>query len=102
MTGYRVLPAAYDDIFDLIEYASEYSDMARDTLTDALIPCFERLSEFPNLGRSRADIDPRARSFPINRLKVTVYYFAPADSGEELLIARVLRQERRVGEGDFE
>ncbi|WP_420454071.1 type II toxin-antitoxin system RelE/ParE family toxin [Rubrivirga sp.] len=100
MSGYRVLPAAYDDLLDLVEHASDYSERARDALTDTLIECFERLSAFPNLGRARSDLDPRVRSFPVNRLRVTVYYFAPGEDVGELLIARVLRQGRDVSGED--
>ena len=101
MTGYYVLPAAYDDLFDLVEYASSYDDDARDRLTDALIACFERLREFPALGRPREDLGPLVRSFPVNRLRVTVYYLVGNDPSEGVLIARVLRHERSVTREDI-
>ena len=101
MSGYHLLPAAFDDLYDLVEYASSYDDAARDRLTDALVECFERLYEFPSLGRPREDLGPSVRSFPVNRLRVTVYYLADGDPGAEVLVARILRHEWRVTPEDI-
>ena len=96
-----MLPSAREDILNLAEYASEYSDKARDLLTDTLFDSFDRLSDFPELGRDRSELAPGLRSFSINRLKVTVFYFTAAGGRDRVLIARVLRQERDVGSSAF-
>ena len=101
MRSYDLLPSTRVDILALAEYASEYSDRARDLLTDTLFDCFERLFDFPELGRDRNELAPGLRSFPVNRLKVTVFYFATAEGRDRVLIARVLRQERDVGPSTF-
>ena len=101
MRSYDLLPRAREDILDLAASASAYTDEARDLLTDTLFDGFERLSDFPDLGRDRSELAPGLRSFPINRLKVTVFYFTTAEGRDRVLIARVLRQERDVGPGAF-
>ncbi|MEM6287696.1 MAG: type II toxin-antitoxin system RelE/ParE family toxin [Bacteroidota bacterium] len=102
MRGYDLLAPARDDILDLVEYVGEYSEQARDRLTDTLVECFERVSDFPHLGRDRADLKEGLRSVALNRLRVDVFYYPiPHEEGDRVLIARVLRQERDVNAEDF-
>ncbi len=98
---FDLLRPAQLDILDLAEYAGEYSDRARDVLTDTLFDQFERLAEFPHLGRDRSEFAAGLRSLPVNRLRVTIYYFATPEDPDRVLIARVLRQERDVGPEAF-
>ena len=100
MRRYDLDQRATDDILDLVEYAQSYSDAARDRLTDALVDAFEHLAEYPHSGRARPELAPALRSFSVNPLRVTVYYVAAPD-GNRVLIARILRHERDVGETDF-
>ncbi len=101
MRAYDLLPAAYADVLDLASFASEYSDAARDAITDGLFDAFERIAAFPGLGRDRSDLAPGLRSFPVNRLRATVFYVETPGSGDAVLIVRVLRQERHVDPDAF-
>ncbi|MCH7638270.1 MAG: type II toxin-antitoxin system RelE/ParE family toxin [Bacteroidetes bacterium] len=102
MEPYDLLPRAQKDFVDLATYASEYNDAARDLITDTLFDCFELLAEYPQIGRSREGLAPGLRSFPVNRLKVTVFYFPTTDATGPPLIARILRQERDISPEMFE
>ena len=102
MRRFDLLRTAQLDILDLVEYAETYSDRARDRITDTLFDGFERLAAFPGLGRSRSELGAGLRSFPLNSLRVTVYYRATPGTPDSVLIVRVLRQEREVASIDFE
>lgn len=101
MRRYNLLPPARDDIFDLVEYVGGYSDRARDVFTDALVDGFEQLADFPLMGRDRYDLKEGLRSFALNRLRLTVFYYVQFKEQDHVLIARVLRQERDVSTEDF-
>lgn len=101
MRAYDLLPAAVTDILDLAAFASEYSDRARDTITDGLFDAFERIAAFPSLGRNRSDLAPGLRSFPVNRLRATVFYVETPEGRDAVLVVRVLRQERHVDPDAF-
>ncbi|MEM1044178.1 MAG: type II toxin-antitoxin system RelE/ParE family toxin [Bacteroidota bacterium] len=96
MRHYDLLSPAQDDILGLLGHLSDYSDKASDRFIDALTDAFEQLSVFPNMGRERGDLSENLRSFPIKRLKVTVFYYVTPEDGDAVLVARVLRQERDV------
>ncbi len=56
MRYYDLHEAARLDILSLVEVVAggrADAEGARDALTDALVECFERLAEFPELGRAR-------------------------------------------------
>ena len=88
-----ILDSAIQDILELTDYLSEFSEATADKLTDALADCFEQLGEFPELGRARPEIDERTRSFALNRVRVTVFYLYER-SDDVVMIAHVYRQER--------
>ncbi len=102
MRAFDLLPAALDDVLSLAAFASEYSDAARDTLTDGLFDAFERIADFPGLGRDRSTLAPGLRSFPVNRLRATVFYTETPGTDGAILIVRVLRQERHVDPDAFQ
>ena len=79
MRRYDLRRAAQDDILDLLTYAGRFSDEAADRFIDRLTDVFERLSEFPALGRARPELGPDLRSFPVNRLRVTIFYAGVAE-----------------------
>lgn len=99
--AFDLLPAAVDDVLDLAAFASEYSDAARDALTDGLFDAVERIAAFPHLGRDRDDLAPGLQSFPVNRLRATLFYVATPDDRGAVQIVRVLRQERHVDPDAF-
>lgn len=105
MRHYDLHEAARQDILSLVEYVSGNradAERARDALTDALVECFERLSDFPELGRARPEFGSRIRSAAIKRLRVTVFYIATPGEHDHVRIVRVLRQGRDVAPTDFE
>jgi plasmid stabilization system protein ParE len=99
MRKFDLLYRAQLDIVELAEYASDYSDAARDRITDRLFDCFEFLSEFPRAGRERLELATNLRSYPVPQLRVVVYYALQAN--DAVLVVRVLRHERDVTARDF-
>lgn len=95
MSRLLILDSAMNDIVELTEYLTEYSDTAGDALTAVLSDCFERLGAFPMMGRERSEISPGVRSVPLNRLRVTVFYLFDPE-GDAVMISRVMRQERNL------
>ena len=101
MRRYDLSPRARHDILALAEHASRYDDTARDVLTDALVDCFERLAEFPGLGRKRPALRPGLRSVPLRRLRVTVFYEPTPDAADRVRIVRVLHQSQNTTANSF-
>ena len=102
MRHYDLLPGARTGILELAGRAAAYDERTRGALTEALVTCFERLGDFPKLGRARAEPGLGIRSIPLNRLKVTVHYVAGDADPSRVLIARILPQMRRVSQADFD
>ena len=98
---YDLSPDALNDVLELTERVGNYSDEALERFVDTLYDAFERLAAFPGMGKTREDLSPCLRSFPVNKHRVTIFYVEPDEARPFLLIARVFRQERDVGEDDF-
>lgn len=89
-------PQALEDIKEHFEYRKDYSDKAASRFAEHLITIISQFAHFGELGRSREELATGLRSFPVNRLKVTVFYFPSPHTTGLPLIARVLRQERDI------
>ena len=98
---YDLLPSAIGDLLGLVEHVGDYGDEVVDRLTDALYDGFERLAEFPGLGRERGELAPDLRGFALNKQRVTIFYYEPSDARPRLSIVRVIRQSRDVTQADF-
>jgi toxin ParE1/3/4 len=97
--AHRVAPEAESDLDEIWHYvAADASIEAADRLLDSLTTRFLLLARHPHAGRSRDDLRPGIRSFP-----VTGYLVLYRIAGEDVLVLRVVRGSRDLeavmGEG---
>jgi toxin ParE1/3/4 len=95
----RVLkrPLAYSDLAEIWSFIADDSADAADHFLAVLEQKFRLLATQPQMGRSRPELMPELRSFPVGRY--VAFYLAMAD-GIDLL--RVLHGARDIGGHDFE
>ena len=91
MGNVRQTPQARDDLIDIWVFVAERSQSAADRLMDAVREKCQLLAESPELGRSRDELAPSLRSFPVG--KYTIFY-RPAEDGIEVI--RVLSSYRDI------
>ena len=86
-----VSPRAEDDLAEIWAYIAVESGDAgvADRWIDHLAERFEPLSEFPFMGRERAELGPGVRSFPVDDY---VIFYRPLSDGIE--VARVVHGTR--------
>jgi toxin ParE1/3/4 len=91
MDRYRLSPLAESDLDDIwLFIADAATPETADRLIDDITDRFVMLAIYPAAGRSRDDIEPGARAFPVP--PYNIYYKAIASRGVE--IARVLHASR--------
>lgn len=88
-------PDAIRDIKEHLEYHGDYSEKAEKRFADKFAEIIEHLSEYPEIGRERLDISPLLRGFPINALRVTVFYTFDKKR-DAVIVSHVLRWERDI------
>lgn len=89
----RLAPEAVDDLTDIWHYVATESgstDVA-DRLIDSITDRFGLLASFPQMGRSRDDLRPGLRSFPVGEYLI-IYRLA----GEDVLILHVTHGRRDI------
>jgi toxin ParE1/3/4 len=87
----RVSRLATKDLDEIWLFIAQDNLAAADKFVDSLTDSFPPLASFPRLGRSREDLGPGLRSFPVKNCLVV--YRLRKDSVE---IARVIRAGRDV------
>ena len=82
MKRFRLSPDARHDLDEIWLYvAQEDSVRAADRLVDSITERFPLLAGMPGLGRSRDDLGPGTRSFPVGNY---VIYYRKATPGIEI------------------
>jgi len=89
MNQYRVSPRARADLDDIWFYIAQDNAAAADKLILAIVSRFPKLALMPELGRQRAELSPRLRSFPVGRY---IIFYRPMDGGIE--VVRILHGAR--------
>ena len=84
-------PAAEQDLIEIAAYIEADNAVAADRLLDTLEEKIKLLSEFPRLGRSREELAPPLRSFPVGNY---VIFYLPLADGVEVI--RVLHGARNI------
>jgi len=84
-------PLAEADIIEIWDYIADDSIDAADRWVDRLDEQLGLLAEQPMMGRSRDELSPGVRSFPLGRY---VIFYAPLDDGIDVI--RVLHGARDV------
>ncbi|AFZ60535.1 type II toxin-antitoxin system RelE/ParE family toxin [Anabaena cylindrica FACHB-243] len=72
-------------------YLAHNNQIAADKEIAKILNSLPMLAQFPGMGRSRDDLLPELRSFPI---KPYIIFYTPIDDGIEII--RVLHQSRDV------
>ncbi len=94
--AYRLTRRARLDVLDLWHYIAEDDERAADRFIDLLIRHFQLLGENPYSGRTREELRPGYRSFPVGRY---VIFYRIAGTGVSIL--HVLHGRRDI-EGLFD
>jgi len=85
MKRIRVSDKATADLNEIWLYIAQDNPEAADKYIQAIVSRLPTLASMPHMGRSREELSPRLRSFPVGR---HVIFYRPLDNGVE--IARVL------------
>jgi toxin ParE1/3/4 len=85
-------PRAVDDLIELWEYIADDNVARADAFIDDVDAKFHLLAEQPMLGRSREELAPGLRSFPLGRY--VIFYEVIPDG---IAIVRVLHGARDLG-----
>jgi toxin ParE1/3/4 len=85
MSQYRVSDEARADLDEIWLYIAQDDPDTADKFIRAIVSRFPKFATMPYLGRSREELSPRLRSFPIRRY---VIFYRPTEKGVE--IVRVL------------
>ena len=90
MTRYRLSREAKCDLDEIFDYVSEEGGVhAAEQLIDDITDRFPLLGRHPEAGRTRDEIEPGGRSFPVGHYPI---YYRAAEHGVD--IARVLHGAR--------
>ena len=78
--AHRLAPQARAELISIWNYIFKESGsaVAADSVIDAITERFYLLSQFPRMGRPRADLRPGLRSFPVGQY-VIIYTIEGAD-----------------------
>jgi toxin ParE1/3/4 len=91
MNNYRISQLAEQDLEDIWVYIAQNNQIAADTEIAKILNCFPKLAKFPGMGRSRDDLLPELRSFPV---KPYIVFYTKIDDGIE--IVRILHHSRDI------
>ncbi len=89
MSQYRISDAARTDLDEIWFYIAQDDVSAADKFIRAIVMRFPKLATMPLMGRTREELSPRLRSFPIGRYLI---FYRPMENGVE--IVRVLHGAR--------
>jgi toxin ParE1/3/4 len=88
----RQTPAARRDLLDIWEYAASASSADRsDKLLDSLFGSYQRIGEYPEIGRQRSALASGLRSYVAG--SYVIFYAVSVDAVD---IIRVVRAERDI------
>ena len=97
MTFVSVSDRAREDLKDVLEYRGMVSARAATRLADGFDEAIERLIQFPESGSPRSDLAPGVRMVILREFRLLLFYHVRhGDETVQLLVLRVLRQERRT------
>jgi toxin ParE1/3/4 len=95
VNSYRLSQQAEKDLEDLWVYIAQRDEIAADRQVARLLDRFPMFAQFPNMGRTRDELLPGLRSFPVKPY-IVFYIIHP----ERVEIVRVLHQSQDL-EGQF-
>jgi toxin ParE1/3/4 len=91
MSQYRISDAARADLEEIWFYIAGDRAEAADRVTRGIINRFPALADFPGMGRSREELAPGLRSFPVGNY---VIFYRPIEDG--IAVVRVLHGARDI------
>lgn len=93
MAVVETLPAAEDDLFEIWDYIAADKVSPADELIRRFDEAFFLLAENPEAGRSRDELEPGLRSFPLGNF---VIFYRPLSNRKGVQIVRILRASRDI------
>jgi toxin ParE1/3/4 len=93
MRQIRLADSAKLDLLDIWLYLSNNEVEFADRVIDQITATYERLADFPEMGRSRDELFPGYRSFPIGEYLI---FYRPIQNGIEVI--RVVHGSRNLPE----
>jgi len=84
VSRFRLTDQAKADLKSIWAYVTQDSYRSADRLVARIATLFPKLADHPRMGRSREDLLPGLRSFPV--LRYVIFYQATADGVEILRI----------------
>ncbi len=89
MKAYQLSPAAIQDLIEIEAHIAAERPSAVEGVLDAIESACELVAEYPNVGRSREEVDAGVLSFPIGAY--VIFYYVDDD---RCGIARILHGSR--------
>ena len=103
MTVAHLSSRARADLRDVLEFRGLHSDRAALRFADGFDQAMERLIQFPEFGRRREDLGEDIRMLVLSEFRLNVYYHVlKGEDVTQVLVVRLLRQERDVTADDIE
>ena len=98
MSSYSFTPRAFRDLEEIHDFVAEDSPKAALRLVNVLEKKCETLARSPGMGRSREELAPRLRSFPVGKY---VIFYRRIDKEIEIIRVRgrMLRPFLKIGGG---
>jgi toxin ParE1/3/4 len=93
MSQIRLADSAKLDLLDIWLFLSSSNMELADRVIDQITVTYERLADFPEMGRSRDELFPGYRSFPIDGYLI---FYRPIQNGVEII--RVVHGSRNLPE----
>ena len=75
-------PQSRRDLIEIWTYIAEDNERAADKILDCIEEVLRMLKDNPNAGRSRPELAPNLRSFPVSSY---VLFYRPNETGVELV-----------------
>ena len=91
-----IAPEANSDLDNIYHYIAEDNVHAADRLVNKVEDVLGALSQHPEMGRSREELFPDLRCFPVSSY---IIFYRPLEDGVE--VARVLHASRDISEDYF-
>ncbi|HLO84020.1 MAG TPA: type II toxin-antitoxin system RelE/ParE family toxin [Nostocaceae cyanobacterium] len=82
MSRFKISHQALQDIENIWNYIANQNPQAADNLFDQLRAKFPKLAKFPQMGRSRFDLAPSLRCFPVASYLI---FYRPIEQGIEIV-----------------
>jgi len=78
----RITPQAEADLLEVWHYVAKGGEARADAFLDKVLEQCRQLAQFPRMGRTRYNLAPNLRSFPVKKF---VIFYRPVDDTVEIV-----------------